>query len=167
MGLLPFYASGLGVSEPVAGHAVSAYALGVVMLAVMLVVTGRSLALDPQTVIPITVLAVAPAVGVGFVFGGLAIRFKRVENVFQLMQFVFIGLIAAPVGQYPPLKWLPLAEGSHLLGRAMADGVSLSGMPTTDLGILLVTAAGYLFVGYLVLQYCQCWARREGVMGHY
>ena len=68
-----------------------------VTLAVMLFVTGRTLALDPLTVVPIATLAVAPAVGVGFVFGGLAIRFKRIENAFQLVQFVFIGLIAAPV----------------------------------------------------------------------
>ncbi|WP_156519238.1 MFS transporter, partial [Rhodococcus sp. EPR-134] len=31
MGLLPEMASGLGVSEPVAGHVISAYALGVVV----------------------------------------------------------------------------------------------------------------------------------------
>lgn len=140
---------------------------GVVTLAVMLFVTGRTLALDPLTVVPIAALAVAPAVGVGFVFGGLAIRFKRIENAFQLVQFVFIGLIAAPVDQYPLLKWLPLAEGSHLLTRAMADGVSVVAMNPTDLGILLATAVGYLLVGYVVLQYCQRWARREGVMGHY
>lgn len=140
---------------------------GVATLAIMLLVTGRTLALDPLTVVPVTALAVAPAVGIGFVFGGLAIRFKRIENVFQLLQFVFIGLIAAPVGQYPVLKWLPLAEGSHLLRRAMADGVSITAMDPSDLGVLLVTAVGYLLVGYVVLQYCQRWARREGVMGHY
>ena len=31
MGLLPYYAAGLGVTEPEAGHAVSAYAIGVVV----------------------------------------------------------------------------------------------------------------------------------------
>jgi ABC-2 type transport system permease protein len=140
---------------------------GGITLGVMLLVTGRSLAIDPLTVLPLGVLAVAPAVGIGFVFGGLAIRFKRVENAFQLMQFVFIGLIAAPVGQYPLLQWLPLAQGSQLLQRAMRDGVALWEIAPAELGVLVVTAVGYLALGYAAFAYCQRWARREGVMGHY
>lgn len=140
---------------------------GAVTLLVMMVVTGRWLSVDPLTVIPLGVLALAPAVGVGFAFGGLAIRFKRIESAFQLVQFVFIGLIAAPVSQYPLLKWLPLAQGSQLLQTAMRDGVALWALPASELGVLVATAVAYLVAGYAAFTYCQRWARREGVMGHY
>ena len=140
---------------------------GAATLLVMMTVTGRWLAVDPLTVLPLGVLALAPAVGVGFAFGGLAIRFKRIENAFQLVQFVFIGLIAAPVDQYPLLKWLPLAQGSSLLRTAMQDGVALWNLPPAEVGVLVVTAVGYLAAGYAAFHYCQRWARREGVMGHY
>ncbi|MCR8546573.1 MFS transporter [Salipiger sp. P9] len=43
MGLLPYYAVDLGVSEPQAGHAVSAYAIGVVVGAPVLAVLGSFL----------------------------------------------------------------------------------------------------------------------------
>jgi len=111
------------------GNMVDTFLRGAITLAVMLVVSGRTLAVDPITVLPIAALAVAPAVGIGFLFGGLAIRFKRVENAFQLMQFGFIGLIAAPVAQYPWMKWLPLAQGSQLLQTAMRDGIALWNLP--------------------------------------
>jgi ABC-2 type transport system permease protein len=140
---------------------------GAVTLAFMLAVTGESLALDPLTVVPLGALAIAPAVGIGFAFGGLAIRFKRIENAFQLAQFVFIGLISAPVGDYPLLGWLPLAQGSYLLRRAMEDGIPLWELPAGELGVLVATAVGYLAVGYAAFTYSQRWARREGVMGHY
>lgn len=140
---------------------------GVAVLAMMLLVTGQTLALDPFTIVPLLVLALAPAVGVGFLFGGLAIRFKRVENAFQLVQFMFIGLIAAPVGAYPLLKWLPLAQGSQMLQVAMKNGTALWNLPPGELGVLIVTAVGYLALGYAAFVYCQRWARREGVMGHY
>ncbi len=136
-------------------------------LLVMMVVTGHWLAIDPVTILPLLTLAIAPAVGIGFVFGGLAIRFKRIENAFQLMQFFFIGLIAAPVHEYALLKWLPLAQGSQLLQTAMQDGVALWALPVDELGVLLATAVGYLVLGYAAFHYCQRWARREGVMGHY
>jgi ABC-2 type transport system permease protein len=140
---------------------------GSATLLVMMVVTGRWLSVDPLTVLPLGALAIAPAVGIGFAFGGLAIRFKRIENAFQLAQFVFIGLIAAPVAQYPLMKWLPLAQGSQLLQTAMTDGVALWNLPSGELAVLVVTALGYLLVGYAAFHYCQRWARREGVMGHY
>ncbi|WP_256299438.1 ABC transporter permease [Haloarchaeobius salinus] len=144
-----------------------AFLWGVATLAFMLLVTGQSLTLDPLTVLPLGLLALLPAVGVGFVFGGLAIRFKRIENAFQLVQFLFIGLISAPVAEYPVLKWLPLAQGSYLLRRAMADGVALWELPPAEVAVLLITAAVYLGLGYAAFTYCQRWARREGVMGHY
>jgi len=140
---------------------------GAVTLLVMMALTGRWLVVDPVTVVPLVALSVAPAVGMGFAFGGLAIRFKRVENAFQLVQFLLIGLIAAPVEQYPLMRWLPLAQGSRLLRTAMQDGVPLWGFAAGDLAILVVTAVGYLTAGYAVFHYCQQWARREGVMGHY
>jgi ABC-2 type transport system permease protein len=140
---------------------------GAVTLLFMMVVTGRWLALDPLTVIPLAALALAPAVGIGFVFGGLAIRFKRIENAFQLVQFVFVALIAAPVSQYPWMKWLPLAQGSQMLQSAMGDGVALWEFPAGELGVLVVTAFVYLAVGYAAFHYCERWARSEGVMGHY
>ncbi|WP_201292939.1 ABC transporter permease [Halobacterium bonnevillei] len=140
---------------------------GALTLLVMMTVTGHWLAVDPLTVVPLGALALAPAVGIGFFFGGLAIRFKRIENAFQLMQFFFIGLIAAPVAQYPLMKWLPLAQGSQLLQTAMKDGVALWNLPAGELAVLVATAVGYLALGYAAFHYCQRWARREGVMGHY
>lgn len=140
---------------------------GAITLLFMMALTGEWLAVDPVTLIPLGFLAVAPALGIGFALGGLAIRFKRIENVFQIMQFVFIGLIAAPVSEYPLLKWVPLAQGSQMLQTAMKDGVPLWGLPAGELGVLVVTAVGYLALGYAAFAYCQRWARREGVMGHY
>jgi ABC-2 type transport system permease protein len=137
------------------------------LLVFMMALTGRWLAIDPLTLLPLGLLAVAPAVGIGFALGGLAIRFKRIENLFQIMQFVFIGLIAAPVADYPLLKWIPLAQGSQLLRTAMIDGIALWNLPTGELGVLVATGVGYLALGYGAFAYCQRWARREGVMGDY
>lgn len=144
-----------------------AFLWGVAILALMLLTTGESLVIEPITILVLGAFAVAPAVGIGFVFGGLAMLYKRIENAFPLLQFVLIGLIAAPVGTYPFLKWLPLAQGSHLLGRAMTSGVSLWEFPATELAVLVVTAVGYLAVGYFVFYRAQRRARRKGVMGHY
>lgn len=59
MGLLPYYARDLGVSEPIAGHAVSGYALGVVIGAPVLCLMGAQMARRRLLILMIGVFAVA------------------------------------------------------------------------------------------------------------
>ncbi|WP_049997038.1 ABC transporter permease [Halococcus sediminicola] len=155
------------IAVKTAVNVLEAFLWGIGILALMLPTTGQSLVIKPVTVLVLGTFAVAPAVGIGFVFGGLAMLYKRVENAFNLVQFVLIGLIAAPVGEYPLLKWLPLAQGSYLLGQAMTEGVRLWEFSAMELAVLVVTAVGYLGIGYLAFHRAQRRARRKGVMGHY
>ncbi|WP_224447120.1 ABC transporter permease [Haloprofundus salilacus] len=140
---------------------------GAVILASMLVTTGRSLSVDLLTVVPVGVLTIASALGVGFVFAGLALVYKRIENLFQLIQFAFVALIAAPVEAVPAVRFLPLALGSALLREAMTQGTALWQFPATDLAVLGATAVGYLAVGAYVFGVASRRARRLGVLGQY
>ena len=88
MSLLPYFARDLGISAPMAGHVISAYALGVVLGAPLIAILAAPIALR----IPVTVAAVllalvvtgavsarlggapkSPAVLRNFVGGGLAL----------------------------------------------------------------------------------------------
>lgn len=140
---------------------------GVLMLTLMLLTSGRALTLDVDTILIIGVLTILPAVGIGFVFAGLALLYKRLESFIQLMNIGFIGLIAAPVDSYPILKALPLAQGSSLLQRTMQQHVEFWELPLSDLTILGTVAVVYLGVGYTVFWWAQRRARRKGVLGHY
>lgn len=140
---------------------------GALILALMLLTTGRTVSFDVITILPIVVLTLASAVGIGFVFAGAAVLYKRIENAFQLVQYGFIGLIAAPVHEYPLLRFLPVSQGSALLQEAMREGTALWNLPTTDLGVLVLTAVVYAGAGYLVFLRATDRARRLGVMGQY
>lgn len=148
-------------------NVVESFLWGAGILVLMMATTGQLVHVDPVTVVPLIALSVAPAVGIGFALGGVAVRFKRIENAFQIVQFVLIGLIAAPISDVPLVQWLPLAQGSAMLQRTMAQGASLWALPLEELVVLMVTGVGYLALGFLVFQWCQRWARRAGVMGHY
>lgn len=141
--------------------------VGSTVLALILITTRRPLAVDLLTVIPIVVLALCSLIGIGFIFAGLALVYKRVQNVSSLMNFVIMGLVAAPVASIPVLRYLPLVQGSGMLQRAMQEGVKLWEFPVTDLGILFGAAFIYLLIGILVFEYCSRVARKRGVMGHY
>lgn len=142
--------------------------IALVLLVVMLVTTDRSLHLDPVTIVVLVVLSILSVVGVGFVFAGLSLLYKRIENVSQLMQFAFIGLIATPAADgRASLAALPLSQGSALLQAAMTENVRLWEFPVADLAVLVGVGVGYLVVGYVVFHVFVRRARRLGVLGHY
>lgn len=161
------YGFGTVVITKVVVNALLSFGWGAVILVSMLVTTQQPLHLDPLTIIPLGILTVASAIGIGFVLGGVALLYKRIENAFQLVQFAFIAFLAAPVGEHPLLKALPLAQGSHLLQRSMRDGIAIWNLPMDELGLLALNAIVYFVVGYLFFQRMQRRARQRGVMGHY
>jgi ABC-2 type transport system permease protein len=138
-----------------------------VILAAMLLLTGTTLELNVLTVVPVAVLSIASVLGLGFAAGGVTVLYKRVGNWLNLLQFGFVVLISAPAFDLGWAKFLPLAQGSALLQRAMIDGTRLWEFPAADLAVLVGVAVGYVTLGYLVFQYATRRARRLGVLGDY
>jgi ABC-2 type transport system permease protein len=161
------YGFGTVMISQVVGWLFESFLWGGGILALMLLTTGRTLSIDLVTIVPISLFALLSVVGVSFVFGGLALVYKRIENVTQLMQFVLIGLIAAPIASFEPLRYLPLVQASGMLQEAMQDGVTLAQFPTSALAVLVGTGVVYFLVGFLAFKYAGRVARRRGVLGHY
>lgn len=155
----------MGVKTAV--NVVLSFVWGAVILLVMMAITGRWLTVDVLTVVPLATLMVASVIGLGFAFAGLGLLFKRIENVFQLVQFAFIGLIAAPAGRVEWLKLLPVTHGGYLTRVAVTEGVRLWQFSLSELGLLLVTATLYLATGYYCFQIASTRARDEGLLAHY
>jgi ABC-2 type transport system permease protein len=143
------------------------FAWGFVILVAMLATTGQTLTLDVLAIVPLVVLTVASPLGVGFVFAGLALVYKRIENLFGLLNIGLLFLVAAPVDDYPLLVVLPLSQGSALLRQAMTEGVPLWELPVVDLAVLAATAVGYVVAGVVAFRYAEARARRDGLLGQY
>jgi ABC-2 type transport system permease protein len=161
------YGFGSVMASMVVANLLESLVWGGTILALMLLTTSQSLSVHLPTVVPISVLALMSVVGIGYVFAGLALLYKRIESVSQLMQFVLVGLIAAPVAGLSPLRFLPLVQGSAMLQDAMRHGTKLWEFAPLELGILVATAAVYSLAGYGVFLLAARRARRKGVMGHY
>ncbi len=146
---------------------VKSMVIGMVILGMMILTTQRTLTIGFVTITVISALALLSIIGVGFVFAGLAMVYKRVGNVTSLVQFAIIGLISSPSTGYEFVRLLPLAQGSDMLQRAMLHNMSLWEFSLQDIGILSGTAFVYATGGYVVFQYCSQVARERGVMGHY
>jgi ABC-2 type transport system permease protein len=164
------YISPLGFTRVLVLTSLAGIVNGLITTAIIFVpvflTAGVPLHLNPA-ILPVAVLGIVSVLGLGFTFGAAAIRFKRIDELINLLSFGFTGLVAAPVEQIPALKYLPLAQSSYLLQLMMDDGVGLLEIPLADLVVLVGVAVGYFTAGYLLLVFFIRNARKNGVMGHY
>ncbi len=133
MSLLPFFARGLGIDEPTAGHVISAYALGVVVGAPLLAVLAARLSRRTLLVLLMSLFglanglsALAPSYGAMLVFrflSGLphgayfgiaalvAASLVPPEKRTQAVARVMLGLTCATIIGVPFANWLGQALG--------------------------------------------------------
>lgn len=136
------------------------------LLVAMMATTGRWLRMDLISLVPLLLITLLGAYGVGFALGGLALVFKRIQALFQIMQFVFIGLLVIPV-RVPGVKYLPLAMGNDLIRAVMVDGVRLWRLPPGDILTAAAVGAAYLAIGIAIFSLCERFAKSRGLLGHY
>jgi ABC-2 type transport system permease protein len=139
----------------------------IVVLLLMMATTGKWLNLDVLSLIPLILLTVAGAYGIGFFMGGLALVFKRVQSALQVLQFVLVIFIAAPFGWLPFMKFLPLSLGTRLIGMVMIEERSLLQLPPGDVLFLIGNSAFYFGLGFLAFKFFEDVARDRGLLGHY
>jgi DHA1 family inner membrane transport protein len=127
MSLLPFFAADLHVDEPAAGHAISAYALGVVLGAPLIAVLGARFARRTQLLVLMAVFALGNALtalapGFGWM---IAARFLS-----GLPHGAYFGIAALVAASLVPQQRRSQAIGQVMLGLT---GATIIGVPLANL----------------------------------
>ncbi|MGY0572053.1 MFS transporter [Bradyrhizobium sp. RDM12] len=127
MSLLPFFAADLHIDEPTAGHAISAYALGVVLGAPLIAVLGARFARRTQLLALMAVFAVGNALtalapGFGWM---IAARFLS-----GLPHGAYFGIAALVAASLVPQDRRSRAIGQVMLGLT---GATIIGVPLANL----------------------------------
>lgn len=146
MSLLPFFAADLGISEPEAGHAISAYALGVVVGAPIIAVLAARVS---RRVLLIALMALfAVGNGLSGMSGDYAslLAFRFLSGLPHGAYFGIASLVAASL---VPTDKRAQAISRMFLGLTIA---TIIGVPAaTALGQILGWRAGFLVVAVLAL----------------
>jgi len=138
-----------------------------ILLLAAMATTGKWLQLDVVSILPLLVLTLFGAYGVGFAMGGLALVFKRIQATFQILQFVFFGFLFIPLTKFPAGAYLPLAMGNALVKRVMVDGLRLWELPAGELAVVAGTGILYLALGLAAFSWASRVARTRGLLGQY
>lgn len=135
-------------------------------LVAMMATTGHWLQIDLLSLMPLLAITVLGAYGFGFALGGLALVFKRIQALFQIVQFVFLAFLLIPF-RVPWAKFVPLSAGFSLLYDVMVEGVRLWELPIQSVFTATAVGAAYLAIGLVIFSKCEQIARHQGLLGHY
>jgi ABC-2 type transport system permease protein len=120
-------------------------------------------------------ISLVGAYGLGFLFAGVALVFKRTEALVGLVFSLMIFLTGALVG-LESLGWLyqvfkialPLTWGISLMREVLAEGTTLPMLfQSGELVGLSLHSVAYLGTGLLIFAFGYLWARAKGTLAHY
>jgi ABC-2 type transport system permease protein len=137
----------------------------IAMLFLTMATTGTQLNIDILSLLPLLLLAIAGVSGLGFLFGGVTLLFKRIQSYLQIIQFALIALVA--VDPSAVSRWLPATLPSHWIRMVMVKGCDLSSIPHQDWLTMLIAAVLSVLVGVSVFKFCEARARQQGILSHF
>lgn len=141
--------------------------LNLLMLLAFMAISGHWLALEPLTTLTLYILTLLPGFGLGYMLAGLAMRYKNIQSVFSIVQFLIVPLQMLPVDRYPGLNVFPFALGVRMLLQHAREGIRLWEFPPQLLAVLLAQAVLYLWLGRVVYHRLETAARERGLLAHY
>jgi ABC-2 type transport system permease protein len=139
----------------------------VLILVLIMATTGRWLHIDLLTLTPLFALTLTGMIGVGFMIAGLALVFKQIQAFLQIVQFVFFGLVAVPVGLSPWLELAPIVRGATMIRDAMTAGTGLLEFGGAAWALLALNAAATFALGVLLYHRAERRAMNRGLLGQY
>ncbi|MDH6369894.1 ABC transporter [Paenibacillus sp. VTT E-133280] len=165
------YMSPLGVWKIMLTRIISQLGLQSVIMILLLfgamLTSGQWLSLNPMTTIPIIIVTMISMVGVSFMIAGLAVIVKQIQAFLQIFQFVLMGLVFVPISVAPFLAFAPFVKGVNMVRTVMIENLTLTELPLSDYGVLLLNSLVYLILGLFVFDRCEKIAMKKGLLGQY
>jgi ABC-2 type transport system permease protein len=165
------YMSPMGVWKIMLTRIIGQFSLQSVIMIILLFAamwtSGQWMNLNPMTTIPIMILTMISMVGVSFMIAGLAIIVKQIQAFLQIFQFVLMGLVFIPITVAPYLVFAPFVKGVNMVRTVMMENLTLTQLPWSDYGILIINSVVYLILGLIVFHRCEKIAMKKGLLGQY
>ncbi len=133
------------------------------ILLVIMGLTGTWLKFPPELVLPLATVLLC-AYGIAFIVGGLAMLFKRIQQLLVIFQFGLLFLLATPTEEWPAGvqllgQFLPMTAGAGLLRDLMGREIALD---YSRLGLALLVGMGYFALGLSLFSWAVDETKRRG-----
>lgn len=141
--------------------------LMVVLLFASMLTAQQWLNLDVAALLLIMPPTLLGVIGLGFVMAGLAIVYKQIDSILQVVQFVYLAMVYVPLTALPLLELAPSVKGIDMLRQVLSFGLPIGSFALRDWASLLASGVLYFVFGVLVFKLCERRAIDRGLLGQY
>lgn len=138
--------------------------LNACLLFLTMLTSGRWLDIPYLQVLVLITLAVPAVYGLGYIFGGMALLFKRIESALHILQFGLIALVSIAAYPINSLSFLPFSAGAYTVNRVIVHGESFE---LWWYGFVGLNSVFYFLLGISIFRYFEKRAMKLNVLGHY
>ncbi len=164
-----------GISNLIMSHIAGLFlwALGTTLVFFFMVFVAGTPVVFDWSILPVVLLVLLGIEGVGFLLAGLALLFKKIGAVTQLLQTALLGLALLPADRLPNtwqqvIQAFPLAAGLPLLNDLLLSRIDFETVVNrSDFWVLLMSSTVHLMVGLVGLRWAVRRARQRGLIGQY
>ena len=137
-----------------------------VILFSIMVTTGYWLNIDVFPLALIIILGIFSIFGLSLIFGGLAIVFKQVNALLNLVQYFLIGFVLFDMGPIVS-AFVPFRPAANIIYRMSINGFNLVDVSLIQYLSLIFNSIFYFIIGLIVFNYCSKIAKKKGLLGQY
>ena len=117
----------------------------------------------------IIMLGIFSILGIALIFGGLALIFKKIKSLLNIIQYFLLGIVIPGPGAFSDMvsSIIPFRPTVGAIFNMAIGGESLADISSMQYGIIIANSAAYFIVGLIVFDICYKIAKKKGVLGQY
>jgi ABC-2 type transport system permease protein len=141
--------------------------ISIVLLFIIMVTTNYKLQIKIFSILFPVFIGIFSILGIGLVFGGLALIFKKVQSLLNIVQYFLIALVIIGPENEIIYNLLPFRPAADMVFFSMRRGYSLIDFPIYYYGIMIGNSILYFSIGLLIFNKCVNLAKKKGLLGQY
>jgi ABC-2 type transport system permease protein len=136
----------------------------IAVLYLTMITTGRWLDLPIFNFLLITTLSIPAMYGLGYVFGGFSLVYKKIQSSLYVVQFALVFLVSLPAYPLNVFSFLPFTAGAYMINRMVVYGENF---PLSWYLFIFAISLFYFFLGFGIFKLFEKKARRLNLLGQY
>ncbi|SEQ50297.1 ABC transporter permease [Piscibacillus halophilus] len=138
-----------------------------VLLVLSMLTAGEWLVFRIDVVLPVFLITTIGVIGVGYMLSGLAIIFKQIQSVLNVLQFILMGLAFVPLSVAPYLVFAPFVKGIDMIRLVMIHSYTWNDFTALDYSALILNSIFYLVFGIFIYLKSERFAMERGLLSQY
>lgn len=137
------------------------------LLFIIIVTTNYQFEIKIFSILMPIFIGIFSILGIGLVFGGLALIFKKIQSLLNIVQYFFIAFLMVSPENKTIYNLIPFRPAADIVMVSMRRGLTFIDFSVYDYVIVLVNSVLYFGIGLLVFNKCVKLAKRKGLLGQY